>query len=481
MPMTKHLFKRAIQLARDGQIEAARSLLEIVVRQEPNNENAWLWYVDTFESHEDRIRALERMQIDNPGNVRAQRILQKLRAEPKNTVSSTQQKSNTLASMQAFPSIPDRPHPSSSLMPGPISAQGKTMIPATVPWLIGVGLVVLLLALGASIFSTQARLNRLILQYDRLQKAHSDLQITNTVLQTNFNSLQTNYRSLEETYTTLQQDYSTLSINYTGLQQEYASLSGNYTNLQNQYNILQITYSTLSNDYQILQSQYTALQLQYGDLSGEYADFRSRAIAPPYIYISNRSVTFAFLLTDQTVDFWQIDFDSLEQALNAGYEQRQEPEELKLETDSGYTFTVMDFRSYIDPSAFYPVIGELYARNPREEDFIYEVWHIVTQLSGYSNDIEETPRYPLETFLAGGGDCEDTAILFASMILAAPVGWEVDLVYMDSTNPLDPQTSNHVIVYIKTGQKDYYVETTSDSNMLPYPDGVVGWYFAVNE
>jgi hypothetical protein len=48
------------------------------------------------------------------------------------------------------------------------------------------------------------------------------------------------------------------------------------------------------------------------------------------------------------------------------------------------------------------------------------------------------PRYPLETFLAGGGDCEDTSILFASMIKAAPVDWEVDLVYMDSDKPDEP-------------------------------------------
>lgn len=58
-------------------------------------------------------------------------------------------------------------------------------------------------------------------------------------------------------------------------------------------------------------------------------------------------------------------------------------------------------------------------------DFLYETWNIVSQLMVYSEDIGETPRYPLETFLAGGGDCEDTAILFASMIIAAPVDWDV--------------------------------------------------------
>lgn len=39
--------------------------------------------------------------------------------------------------------------------------------------------------------------------------------------------------------------------------------------------------------------------------------------------------------------------------------------------------------------------------------FIYETWNIATQPTAYSEDIGETPRYPLKTFLAGGGDCEE--------------------------------------------------------------------------
>ncbi len=80
--------------------------------------------------------------------------------------------------------------------------------------------------------------------------------------------------------------------------------------------------------------------------------------------------------------------------------------------------------------------------------------------------------------MAGGGDCEDTAILLASMIEAAPVDWVVELVYMDIDNPLDPRDVNHVIVYIDTGQDQYLIETTGDEDMQPF-DEVVGWYLRV--
>jgi hypothetical protein len=65
------------------------------------------------------------------------------------------------------------------------------------------------------------------------------------------------------------------------------------------------------------------------------------------------------------------------------------------------------------------------------------------------------------------------------MIAAAPVDWEVDLVYLDADHVLSPEEPNHVIVYIDTGDKRYYVETTSPEAMLPYPDGVNGWFVRV--
>ncbi|MCJ7583331.1 MAG: hypothetical protein MUO30_00975 [Anaerolineales bacterium] len=69
--------------------------------------------------------------------------------------------------------------------------------------------------------------------------------------------------------------------------------------------------------------------------------------------------------------------------------------------------------------------------------------------------------------------------MFASMILAAPVDWKVQLVYMDIDNPNNPQTVNHVIVSIDTDQASYLIETTTNEVMQPYIDGVTGWYFDV--
>lgn len=80
---------------------------------------------------------------------------------------------------------------------------------------------------------------------------------------------------------------------------------------------------------------------------------------------------------------------------------------------------------------------------------------------------DEYPRYPLETLVDNGGDCEDTAILTASLIRA--LGYGTVLLTFDKTT----EGPGHVAVGVKGGEgiygsyyedndsKYYYLETTS--------------------
>ena len=79
---------------------------------------------------------------------------------------------------------------------------------------------------------------------------------------------------------------------------------------------------------------------------------------------------------------------------------------------------------------------------------------------------------------AGGGDCEDSAILFASMIKAAPIEWDLQLVYIDSDNPTNPKNVNHVLVSIDTGESNYLIETTNKEEIQPFKS-IDGWHFDI--
>jgi predicted transglutaminase-like cysteine proteinase len=90
----------------------------------------------------------------------------------------------------------------------------------------------------------------------------------------------------------------------------------------------------------------------------------------------------------------------------------------------------------------------------------------------YTSDLvtsgfDEYPRYPFETLVDEGGDCEDTAILAASLIRA--LGYDVILLRFDKT----ADRPGHLAVGVKgsegiygtswtyKGDKYYYLETTS--------------------
>jgi hypothetical protein len=139
----------------------------------------------------------------------------------------------------------------------------------------------------------------------------------------------------------------------------------------------------------------------------------------------------------------------------------------------------MNFQPFVDPAPFKDIMSQLYYEVGQDEQaFLHETWYIMGQLTGYVTDdtLHETPRYPLETLLSGGGDCEDTSILFASLIKAAPVNWQVYLFYMDGENPANTQAVNHVIVLVETPTAKHYIETTSHSTMEPYiVTGIQGW------
>ncbi|MGI0047542.1 MAG: hypothetical protein ACREBB_10220 [Nitrosotalea sp.] len=89
--------------------------------------------------------------------------------------------------------------------------------------------------------------------------------------------------------------------------------------------------------------------------------------------------------------------------------------------------------------------------------------------------------WPLEVLGRGGGDCKDLSILIASMIRSSEhtTNWKVQLVYLDSNNPTDPQTINHMIVEVDTGSQHYTIESTAKSNGLHYWDGtnISGWRY----
>ena len=94
----------------------------------------------------------------------------------------------------------------------------------------------------------------------------------------------------------------------------------------------------------------------------------------------------------------------------------------------------------------------------------------------YLEEDEEYPRYPVETLVDGGGDCEDTAILAAALLQA--MGYDVVLLNFSATTAdgaghmavgvaLPSVTGGHS--YYFEGEDYYYLETTTVSKVGDIP------------
>ncbi|MDI6819695.1 MAG: hypothetical protein QMC89_02160 [Candidatus Hodarchaeaceae archaeon] len=247
-------------------------------------------------------------------------------------------------------------------------------------------------------------------------------------------------------------------------------------------------------------------------------------ILPPYVQIENRNVNIVFKASNGTLHHWTIGVDVLEAQIELGYLRRELIPDLFLpmiegiyeaylplavlagisyteiqevyasienlrslgiqyinltDNETGENHLVIDFRPFVINN-FAEVISNLYHDlGSSDKALVYEIWYIVTQLTTYHSEIKETPRFPLETLIGGGGDCEDLAILIASMLKGVPANYTIKLVYMDADNPTDPKDVNHVIVWVETpsGYKTF-VDGTSHTDMCPFTE-VIGWYFDV--
>ncbi|HET9587761.1 MAG TPA: hypothetical protein VFO91_03135 [Anaerolineales bacterium] len=420
MTMSSHLLRRAIALWNSGQKAQARRILEAIVYNDRGNESAWIWYIYSLESNQEKIAALERFLSNFPHHTTGRKALATLKTE---RAPQPESQVNALVGVPKTDPVERGP----SLSPEERRPARKPL-PSSIPWLL------ILSGLCIFLFSTVTLLSR----YSSLQSDLRNLTASNQQILRNYEQLTADFETLKSEHVVLTNEYNSLTAQYNALNSEYAVLAGNYNSLYAEHTTLRNSYDSLLMDY-----NYT---LQ------SYSQFREIAIAPPYIFTRGRTVHLVFERLDGSLLKWDIGSDWLEYHLRLGDDLRNElAYDLTLYNEyTGETYRTVDDRDFVDPTPFTNLMSDLYSRSPDEYTFIREVWYIVAQLTAYTSEIRETPRFPMETLLSGGGDCEDHAILFASMILASPVPWEVKFIYMDAEHPTRPQTMNHVIVQVVT-------------------------------
>ncbi len=274
---------------------------------------------------------------------------------------------------------------------------------------------------------------------------------------------------------------------------QYVSCIDKYNSLANNYAIVLQSYNSTANeqigDYNGVIDKYNLLVEKYNKL----LKIEEQSLNPPYIQMINRTIKLNFKFeNDTTLQKWTWPIESLEDSFYKGKIMREKnisdmdlylPGLSEKFNNTRYLIIdkqmVIDLRPYIEEKHFDSFGKYIYKKYSTDEERIESVWYVATSLGEYTAELEETPRLPLETLLGAGGDCEDTAVLVASMLKAMDPDWQVDLVYVDLENLEEPKNINHVLVYIDTGAYSTYIETTSKVQMSPYEE-VEGYHFEIN-
>jgi len=105
--MPDNSLDRAIELSRNGKKADAREILKAILRSNPQNETAWLWFADTFPDTRNRIAVLEECLKHNPDSQTVPKWLATFKSEEAKTATTIQlQKFGTKTSQTAQPKQP---------------------------------------------------------------------------------------------------------------------------------------------------------------------------------------------------------------------------------------------------------------------------------------------------------------------------------------------------------------------------------------
>jgi hypothetical protein len=236
-------------------------------------------------------------------------------------------------------------------------------------------------------------------------------------------------------YNSLKKEHDTLSDNYDSLSDDYDSISENYDQLLSQIDDLESSYEELFNQYQLA---IASLPLSSDPISGDTI---------------NMTYTWTFEGREWTLSL------SIPESIYNYYKDKERA-------------STRDYSIYVTHPYDDEFINTIIMRFNHialkwgfsEEKKINLVISFVQSLP-YTSDLVTTsydnyPRYPLETLVDNGGDCEDTSILTASLLKV--MNYDVVLLDLPRHLAVGINLDTYGTYYSFNDKKYFYLETTGE-------------------
>lgn len=256
--------------------------------------------------------------------------------------------------------------------------------------------------------------------YTELESVYTILKEEHEVLTANYEPLEENYtetqhklNDLNQSHQTLQQEYMELSINYTQLEENYQTLTTEYETLTESYSQLLLDFNNLTEGHQALVDDYHQLQLSYQQLNITYHNLKReheqnetayeelqnvyhsyktayrQLISVVNLHVVHPSENETLLITPE-----DLAVKNKVEEITQGWSDPTDWAEYWNEVKMMYDWVVDNIEYRYD--SLYPTLPE----DPTQP---------VTQF-------DEMWQFPNQTLDLRKGDCDDMAILLASMI-----------------------------------------------------------------
>ncbi|MBN2334676.1 hypothetical protein JXL21_03885, partial [Candidatus Bathyarchaeota archaeon] len=267
-----------------------------------------------------------------------------------------------------------------------------------------------------------------------------------TVLNPQIMELQATVEQLSEDYATLTEEFNTLTDEHEQLSQQLETLQGEYTSLSTDH-------ETLTDEKEALEELYAQLESEYESLLSDYeAAFGGLDISPESIPVLEKLYTWEWDGTERSVSI------TVPEPLYTYYSEKER-------------YVTTDYRVYVlhpyDDQYVEALVNEFKLIEIEEgltEENVTDLVISFIQGMEYSLDQDsaqqgEYPKFPLETLVDGGGDCEDTSILAASLLKA--MGCNVSLILLPNHLAVGLAVNATGEHWEVNGTDYYYLETTA--------------------
>jgi hypothetical protein len=248
--------------------------------------------------------------------------------------------------------------------------------------------------------------------------------------------------SLEEDYDTLEQGYNQLTEEKTGLETQLETLQGVYAELQTEK-------QRLDEEQQALLEQIETLEALYESLLGEYQaslgglDFSNQTVLErnyTWVY-GDQTYQMSLVIPEQMYDY----FSGKERYQTIDYR--------------GYILNPVDDKYIRVMMKEFDGIAALDNMTRMEEiglvtTFVQNLHYLTDDATGF----DEYPKFPLETLVDEGGDCEDTSILLSHLLETMDI--ETVLIAIPGHMAIGVELNASGAHWTVNNSKYYYLETT---------------------